>query len=108
MMKLAWLIGAYALGMAGANLLLKLAALQTGWKAWVFFGAANVTGFTCVVVMPFALKLAPAHVVYAWALGLGFCLLQVMTAVCFKEGINGWQWAGMGCVALGLVLMQIR
>ncbi|GAB4242671.1 MAG: hypothetical protein OHK005_06640 [Candidatus Methylacidiphilales bacterium] len=107
-MKLVLLIAAYALGMAGANLLLKLAALHVGWKAWAFFAAANTTGFVCVAVMPFALKLAPAHVVYAWALGLGFCLLQVAAAVWFQEPVSGWQWAGIGCVAAGLVLMQVR
>lgn len=106
--RLALLIGLYAAGMAGANLLLKLVAGQEGWRAWGLFAAANAVGFVCVAVMPFALRLAPAHQVYAWALGLGFCLLQVVAAFWFREALGVWQWVGMGLVGVGLAIMQLR
>jgi multidrug transporter EmrE-like cation transporter len=107
-MAFALYVTAYALGMAGANLLLKLVALHSGWQAWLLFLAANISGFICVVVMPFALKLAPANVVYAWALGIGFCLLQIVAAFWFKEPLNPWQWSGIACVGIGIILMQVR
>jgi hypothetical protein len=57
-MKLALLVTAYALGMAGTNLLLKMASAATGWAWRGWFAAANAVGFSCVVVMPLALQLA--------------------------------------------------
>lgn len=105
-MKLALLVAAYALGMAGTNLLLKMASQEAGWKWWAWFAAANAVGFSCVVVMPFALKLASAPLVYAWCIGLGFTALQVGAWVVFREPLAPAQWAGVACVGLGLVLLQ--
>jgi multidrug transporter EmrE-like cation transporter len=107
-MKLALLVTAYALGMAGTNLLLKMASTATGWAWWGWFAAANAVGFSCVVVMPFALQLAPAPLVYALCIGLGFTALQIGAWAIFREPIAPAQWAGVACVALGLVLLQCK
>jgi multidrug transporter EmrE-like cation transporter len=107
-MKLAALVIAYALGMAGTNLLLKLAAEASGTRWWLWFVLANTVGFTCVVVMPFALKLAPSNIVYALCIGLGFTLLQIIAWVIFREPLSAAQWAGVACVAAGLVLLQMK
>jgi len=105
-MKLALLILAYALGMAGANLCLKMNAGSTGWQAWAWFIAANATGFTCVVVLPFALKLAPSNLVYAWAIGLGFLLLQLGAWLVFREPLSPVQWSGVVLFGVATVLLQ--
>ncbi|MDX6766893.1 MAG: hypothetical protein SFU85_08890 [Candidatus Methylacidiphilales bacterium] len=107
-MKLGLMIACYAAGMAGANLLLRYTSMAHGWAWWAWFAAANATGFICVVVMPHALKLGSSNVVYALALGGGFCLLQLSAWWLFREPLSAWQWAGVGFVALGLVFLQIK
>lgn len=107
-MKLAFLVTAYALGMAGSNLLLKMASAASGAMWWIWFAAANAVGFSCVVIMPFALKLAPAPLVYALSIGLGFTALQIAAWVVFREALGPAQWAGVACVGLGLVLLQCK
>lgn len=107
-MRLAVLVFLYSAAMAGTNLLLKAAALHTGWRWWALFAAANAVGFTCVVVMPFALRLAPSNLVYALCIGGGFCLLQLAAWLLFREALSPWQWTGVACVALGIVLLQWR
>lgn len=105
-MRLALLVSLYALAMAGSNLLLKVVANSTGWRWWLWFAAANAVGFSCVVVMPVALRLGPAPLVYAVAIGLGFTALQVGAWLIFREPLSVVQWAGVGCVAAGLVMLQ--
>jgi multidrug transporter EmrE-like cation transporter len=60
---------------------------------------------------PFAtaeLGLAPAPLVYALCIGLGFTALQIGAWAIFREPIAPAQWAGVACVALGLVLLQCK
>jgi len=98
----------YALCMAGANLLLKFASQTQGLRWWIFFALANATGFGCVVILPYALKLAPSNIVYALAVGSGFCLLQISAALFFREPLSLWQWIGVVGMAVSLILLQIR
>ncbi len=105
-MKLFALIAGYATAMAFANLCLKWCSLNQGWKWWAWFAAANLSGFLCVVLLPFALKLAPSQIVYAFAIGSGFCLLQLTAHLVFKEPMSHIQWAGVVLVASGIFLLQ--
>lgn len=107
-MKLALLVAAYAVGMAGANILLRYTSQAQGWPWWLWFAAANITGFVCVVVLPHALRLAPSNIVYALTIGIGFCLLQLTAWALFRENLSPWQWAGVLFVALGIILLQIK
>lgn len=107
-MRLALLIAAYALGMAGANLLLRFTSRAEGLSWWLWFAAANATGFVCVAVLPHALKLAPSNIVYALSIGIGFCLLQITAWLLFRENLTAWQWGGVGLIALGVVLLQLK
>jgi multidrug transporter EmrE-like cation transporter len=107
-MMLWFLIAAYACSMAGANLCLKYAAMAHGTAAWAWFAAANVVGFLCVASLPFALKLAPANVVYALAIGLGYLVLQVAGFLLFREPLSTWQWTGITLVGMGTFLLQLK
>ena len=102
------LVFIYAVAMAGANILLKFASQSTGLQWWIYFALANATGFSCVVVLPFALKLGNPNLVYALAIGGGFTLVQISSCLLFREPLSQCQWSGVALVALGLILLQIK
>jgi len=105
-MKLYVLITSYAIGMALANLCLKWASQNTGMKYFVWFAGANLAGFTTVIILPYALKLAPSNVVYAMSIGGGFCLLQLTTFWIFREPLSQIQWVGVFLIMIGIILLQ--
>jgi len=107
-LKLALLIAWYAVAMAGSSVLLRMASQSHGLHWWAYFGAANCVGFSCVVSLPYALKLAPSNLVFALTTGCGFCLLQLALWFFFREPITGWQWAGLAFIFLGILFLQIK
>ena len=108
MIKFFFFIVVYALSMAGANLLMKVASQMEGPRWWIYFGLANLAGFGMVLVLPFALKLANPNLVYALTIGVGFTLLQLSACFFFREALSPWQWGGIGLITLGIIFLQIR
>lgn len=65
-------------------------------ELWWLFGfiVGNIVGFVCPIVITLALKIGSPNLVYAMCLGIGFALLQVCSAILFKESLSVWQWGG--------------
>ena len=100
------LILGYVVSLTASNLLLKIAADSAGYRALGWFIAGNVAGFFCPLTITFALRHGPPHLVYAWAIAGGFCVLQLASIWMFRAPLNLWQWTGLSLVALGLFFLQ--
>jgi multidrug transporter EmrE-like cation transporter len=107
-LKLTLFIVWYAVAMAASSVLLRFASQSHGLHWWGYFAAANVVGFSCVVALPFALKLAPSNLVFALSMGCGFCLVQFALWWFFREPISTWQWVGLVFITLGILFLQIK
>lgn len=93
----------------GVNLAMKYASLRSGSPAfWWWFVGGNVVGFFCTVFLTQALKGQNPNLVYTLCIGGGFCLLQVMAVILFKEPLTFWQWLGIGLVGSGILCLQIK
>jgi multidrug transporter EmrE-like cation transporter len=99
---------AFAVANAGSGILFKLAADETGRKALWRFIWGNLVGALGPVAMTLALKRANPNVVYALCYGGAFTLLQLLTWKMFHQPLSTPQWAGIACIAGGIVLLQIR
>ena len=77
-MKFALLVLGYAVSMAGSNLLFKVTASKSGMEWWLWFLAGNVAGFGCPILITYALREQSPQLVYAFTLGVGFVLLQLV------------------------------
>jgi multidrug transporter EmrE-like cation transporter len=86
----------------------KLAADSTGRTALWHFIIGNVIGAFGPLALTFALKLAHPNIVYALCFGGAFALLQIVSWRLFHQPLSPIQWAGVGCVGLGILLLQIR
>lgn len=86
----------------------KFVAESSGKTALKLFLLGNGIGFFCTVFLPLALKNQNPNLIYALCLGGGFCLLQFFSYFFFNVMLSPWQWSGIGCVALGMILLQIK
>ena len=100
------LVLAYILSMTASNLLLKIGADSSGSRAFGWYVAGNIAGFFCPLTIMFALRHGPPHLIYAWAIAGGFCVLQLALFLTFRTAINPWQCTGLGLIALGLFFLQ--
>lgn len=98
----------FVISSTGASLLFKLAADAAGWVALRYFLLGNFAGVWAPVCLMFALKGTNANVVYAICYGGGFCALQIAAFYLFRQPLSVWQWAGVGVVAVGILLLQIK
>ncbi|MCX6934591.1 MAG: hypothetical protein NTZ01_00085 [Verrucomicrobia bacterium] len=106
-MRFFLLVLGYAASMAGSNLLFKVAAGKSGIGWWLWFLAGNLAGFGCPVLMTWALREDSPHLVYAFTLGSGFVLLQLVAWWWFKAPVTGLQLGGLALTVVGLVMLQL-
>jgi len=92
----------------GSMLCFKLVSEKTGNTALKLFLIGNAIGFLCTIFLPLALKNQNPNLIYALCLGGGFCLLQFFSYLFFKTPLSALQWSGIACVALGMILLQIK
>jgi len=98
----------YIAAQVGSMLCFKLVSEKTGRAALKFFLIGNGIGFLCTIFLPLALKNQNPNLIYALCLGGGFCFLQFSSYLLFKTPLSTLQWGGIACVALGMVLLQIK
>lgn len=105
--KLIGAIVGYVIAMTAANLFFKFSAESHGKMFWVYFFLGNAVGFVCTLFLPMALRLAPAGVVYAMAIGGGCLALQLTTFVLFPQPTSFLQVTGITLVTGGLILLYL-
>ena len=104
---LLWVLG-FSVGTTASWLQFKRAADSSGWTAVWYFVLGNVIGAICPIALTFALRRGHPNLVYALALGGSFALLQIVSWRLFRQPMSVAQWSGVGCVGLGVVLLQLR
>lgn len=93
----------------GASLLFKLAADQQVRRAMIgYFVLGNLAGVFAPVFLTLALRGTHANYVYAICYGVSFCALQIVSFLFFRQALSPYQWAGIACVAAGVLLLQVR
>ena len=105
--KFALLVLGYAVSMAASNLLFKVTSTKSGLEWWVWFLAGNVAGFGCPILITYALREQSPQLVYAFTLGAGFVLLQLVAWWWFKAPVTGLQLGGLILTVVGLVMLQL-
>ncbi len=98
----------FVVGQVGASLVFRVTAMKQGSDALLWFIGGNCLGFLCPVALTLALRGANPNVVYALCFGSAFCVLQFGSWMLFREPITLLQWAGIGLVAVGIVLLQVK
>lgn len=101
-------IAGFVVSSTGASLVFKAAADAAGWAAFRFFLLGNLIGVWAPVCLMYALKGTNPNIVYAACYGIGFCALQAASFQLFQQPLSAWQWAGVGVVGVGILLLQIR
>ena len=86
----------------------KLASASSGKTALWHFVAGNVIGFLGPVALTFALKHGKPNLIYAMCFGGAFALLQLVSWRLFEQQLTPFQWAGIGCVGVGIILLQLK
>jgi multidrug transporter EmrE-like cation transporter len=105
---LVFCIVGFMIASALSSVQFKLAAETSGRTALWHFILGNMIGALGPVALTFALKRANPNIVYALCFGGAFTLLQVVSWRLFHQPLSAFQWAGIGCVAIGIVLLQMR
>ncbi len=102
------LIVIYIISFVGANLSFKKAALfsSTSTQAWVWFALGNAIGFLGPISITLALKQGAASWIFAASIGVGFLVLQGALWFFHHEPMTVFQWAGIGLIVTGLMLMN--
>jgi multidrug transporter EmrE-like cation transporter len=93
---------------AWSSVQFKFAAEHSGRTAIWYFILGNIIAAVGPVALTFALKRANPNIVYALCFGGAFTLLQVVSWRVFRQPLSAFQWIGIGCVAAGIFLLQIR
>jgi multidrug transporter EmrE-like cation transporter len=93
---------------AWSSVQFKFAAENSGRTAVWYFILGNVIAAMGPVALTLALKRANPNIVYALCFGGAFTLLQVVSWRLFNQPLSVFQWVGIGCVAAGIFLLQIR
>jgi len=105
--KFFFLVLGYAVSMAASNLLFKVTSTKSGLEWWIWFLAGNVAGFGCPILITYALREQSPQLVYAFTLGAGFVLLQLVAWWWFKAPVTGLQLGGLILTVVGLVMLQL-
>ncbi len=90
------------------SLCLKLASQRSGLPAVAVFMAGNVIGFCAATLLTLTLRGRNPNLIYALCLGGGFCTLQLASWLIFRMPLAPAQWMGVGLIAGGMILLQIR
>ncbi len=102
------LIFGYIVAFAFGNLCFKKAGDRSGfWWIW-FFTLGNTICFLSTFFETWALAGRNPNVIFAACLGGGFCALQLVSFLVFKTPLSTFQWAGIGLISLGIILLQIK
>jgi multidrug transporter EmrE-like cation transporter len=110
-MKALWIVlcvVGYMIASTAAGIQFKLAAEQAGRRALWHFVIGNIIGAFGPLAMTFALRGANANVIYALCFGGAFGLLQIVSSRMFQQPLSPYQWSGIACVGLGILLLHIR
>jgi multidrug transporter EmrE-like cation transporter len=90
------------------SLLLRVAGQHHGWLAVIIFIAGNCSGFVAATTLTMTLRGRHPNLIYAFCLGGGFCVLQLMARLLFKVPLTPWQWFGIGLMAAGMICLQLQ
>jgi multidrug transporter EmrE-like cation transporter len=110
-MKGIWIffcVAGFIVASAWSGVLFKLAAENSGRTAVWHFVLGNLIGALGPVALTLALKRGHPNVIYALCFGGAFTLLQLASWRLFHQPLSVTQWAGVGCVAIGIFLLQVR
>jgi multidrug transporter EmrE-like cation transporter len=99
---------AFAIASAWSGIHFKFAAASAGKTALWHFVIGNLIGAGSPLALTFALKGGNPNLVYALCFGCAFALLQLVSWRMFQEPLSVMQWAGVGCVGLGVLLLQMK
>ena len=102
-----FLVAAFIAFSVTGSLLLRVAGQHNGWTAVAIFFAGNISGFVAATLLTLTLRGRHPNLIYAFCLGGGFCVLQLMSRLLFTMPLASWQWFGVGLIAAGIVLLQI-
>jgi len=103
-----FLVAAFIMFSVTGSLLLRVAGQHHGWVAVAVFLGGNISGFVAATVLTMTLRGRHPNLIYAFCLGGGFCMLQLMSRVLFKIPLTSWQWLGVSLILAGVVCLQIR
>ena len=96
------------LAMTVSSVLFKYAADSSGKRAVWYFIIGNIVGALGPVAITLGLRGGNANVIFALSYGGGFALVQVASWRIFHQPLSIIQWTGIGLIALGAFLVQIR
>ena len=103
-----FLVTAFIAFSVTGSLLLRVAGQHHGWQAGLIFILGNMSGFVAATTLTLTLRGRHPNLVYAFCLGGGFCMLQIMSRVLFKVPLTSWQWLGVSLIAGGILCLQLR
>ena len=103
-----FLVVAFIMFSVTGNLLLRVAGQHHGWQAVMIFIIGNISGFVAAITLTLTLRGRHPNLIYALCLGGGFCLLQLMSRVCFQVPLTTWQWLGVALIGAGVLCLQVR
>lgn len=98
----------FMIASAWSGVQFKLAAEAAGRTALWHFILGNLIAAVGPVALTFALKRGNPNVIYALCFGGAFTLLQIVSWRLFHQPLSTLQWLGIGCVGVGIFLLQIR
>ena len=88
--------------------LFKVAAQSPG-KKWIwYFLLGNGIGVLGPAAMTLALRESNPNLVYALCFCGAFALFQIVSWRLFQQPLSPVQWAGIACVGVGILLLQLR
>jgi len=102
-----FLVAAFIMFSVTDSLLLRVAGRHQGWQAVMIFFLSNMSGFVAATTLALTLRGRHPNLIYAFCLGGGFCILQIMSRVLFKVPLTSWQWFGISLIVAGVVCLQV-
>lgn len=103
-----FLVATFIIFSVTGSLLLRVAGQHHGWQAVLFFILGNTSGFVAATTLTLTLRGRHPNLIYAFCLGGGFCMLQLMSRVLFQVPLTTWQWFGITLIVAGVVCLQVR
>lgn len=103
-----FLVTAFITFSVTGSLLLRVAGQHHGWKAVLIFLIGNISGFVAATTLTLTLRGRHPNLIYAFCLGGGFCILQLMSRMVFKIPLTTCQWFGISLIVMGMLCLQIR
>jgi multidrug transporter EmrE-like cation transporter len=101
-------VAGFIAGNVGSSILFKYAADAKGSAALWRFVIGNLIGFIAPIALTFALKRSNPNLTYALCYGGAFAALQLASWKLFNQPLSVIQWAGVGLVGVGILLLQVK